>query len=1626
MQVGLAQCVNKGMQRDYSMDKASQEFAYENKNIRITTTGNNSFLSVTNEKSTINVTLSPSLPEGFNIIGSTTIDNTIILFGIAPTQDDPDYILAIDITNNQGSVKQLYNGNLNFGIHNPIECITSYEADDVKKVYWVDGVNQPRFINICNTYDKDYSFEFSPKIPQNIDVTITKVNDGNGNFVSGIIQYFITFYNKFEAETNISYESPLYYISPFNRGGEVNEKVTCSFNIKIKNKPDNFKYARVYSIIRTSLNAEPQAYIVKNVELHDDSTTIIDTNTFNTAISPTDLLFLGGNTIIASTIEQKDNTLFLGNIKEEVIDIVSDIKNIENKGTLSFGVKFISERDSINEYYPYSPNLNSSSEDIKTFKYLEWYKIGIQFQLYTGEWSSTVELGNIQNTVHPTFSREAGMAVYKTNEEDDFGIYLPALHFSPSQDLKTYLSNNKNILNWRLVMAEHSIESRTIKAQGLVLPTIFNLKERYNNTCYSAPLWTLNTLLYTNHLDNVDLDYNNNSKEIEDVKMYPYYHLPLSSYYWTGTTFSKLNTLIQDTNNYKYDSGDTYLKSIKVRIGSYDTPLSETFFVNLYLTYYHNGETKTHILLPYEKVDTLGAKKRQLKKISNFLTSMLWSDLWEETLNDSIKVSQLSNIDYNDTVFKKGEIPSGESLREDYGVKYDSSIDINLPDYVRDLLFDSNKELIDNYRNQYFLDANFCNFISPDINNVSNNLKFRIVGSTEIVNSISDYDVNVENSTLGTHTYSSIKYNVNTFKSSLSNSKSYFTGIKTLPIWPYKNKSYYINYWNSDGPITTDTIDNNITELFKIKNKKFANMWVCSDNTYVSSSHTVEYGNVYDLEKTSNDVVTVDSDIYKAEYKNSLVPNDFKVSFLGGDSADENEPSKNPIADSTPLEQLNKAMVDSMTRSDSFYEDVSKVGTTNINYKSSDSVVFKLPRRKDGCVNILPGYKPKHEGNKVLYSDIIYPIGATIVDEFFVFGNLTYDGSKKNINSTTVKITLSGSVNSGHVVISTDSDGTLFRWDYAGITNKAYTKAYNMDIQYDSFSDVVDTIKAGNTNYQNKTLLINIQGTTKYIMLKQLTMTTNASQGCVLTAEYSFFEDTPNVSLVFNDKPYSLNKMSSSNTFYFIKVDMFKTPTSFASLTKLLIGEFYSDYDESTFFGGNASSCTFIPISKSYSKDSSYGWGLEGDTYYQRWDHVRTYPSNTSDVNQNTDAVSVMLETYKNLDGDYRRFRGRLDTTTLTVENTNNVLNNIYSQSNNYKTSIVLDSKHEDESHPTMYIWSNTKIPLSDIDVWATINSSNSKKLDGDKGILTKIKRWNNSLVAFQEKGVALINFNQQTTISNSEGVPVEIANSGKVSGHYYISSTQGCKNKWSIVDSPYGLYFIDSYNKSINVFDSENIKDLSTINLFKDWIIDNEKGIIWNTITNEGFKSLYDPIHSEVYFINNKTALCYNELLSQFTSFYDYEKLNNLFAINGHIYGLKGNSIHKMFEGDNYCNLFGKDCSYSMTYKINKDPFVDKTWTNVEYKADIFEAGNINDNPIKTMQTFDTLEIWNEYQYGIQDLLNAKPKFRIWRTQIPRDRNEGRGLNRIRNPWIMLKLTKLNNTSDRMEFHDLVVKYLQ
>ena len=96
------------------------------------------------------------------------------------------------------------------------------------------------------------------------------------------------------------------------------------------------------------------------------------------------------------------------------------------------------------------------------------------------------------------------------------------------------------------------------------------------------------------------------------------------------------------------------------------------------------------------------------------------------------------------------------------------------------------------------------------------------------------------------------------------------------------------------------------------------------------------------------------------------------------------------------------------------------------------------------------------------------------------------------------------------------------------------------------------------------------------------------------------------------------------------------------------------------------------------------------------------------------------------------------------------------------------------------------------------------------------------------------------------------------------------------------------------------------------------------------------------------------------------------------------------------------------------------------------------SDNEL-TNNTFDKLKVWNEYQsneISIQkNELDTYPdiqrKFRVWRLDIPRDKvsnDNPYGLNRMRNPWLFIKLTKNNDdeNTQRMEFHNMDVTYFE
>lgn len=137
-----------------------------------------------------------------------------------------------------------------------------YENEYIKKVYWTDGLNQPRVINIAATPDviskwNNDSFNFVRTLNLNEKVTIERNIVASGSFAPGVIQYAFTYFNKYGQESNIFYTSPLYYISYNNRGASPEDRVSNSFNIEMTNVDSRFDYIRIYSIHRTSINATP-------------------------------------------------------------------------------------------------------------------------------------------------------------------------------------------------------------------------------------------------------------------------------------------------------------------------------------------------------------------------------------------------------------------------------------------------------------------------------------------------------------------------------------------------------------------------------------------------------------------------------------------------------------------------------------------------------------------------------------------------------------------------------------------------------------------------------------------------------------------------------------------------------------------------------------------------------------------------------------------------------------------------------------------------------------------------------------------------------------------------------------------------------------------------------------------------------------------------------------------------------------------------------------------------------------------------------------------------------------------------------------------------------------------------
>lgn len=1439
----------KGMNRDTSVSRFSSEFVFDARNIRMTAREDGTLLSVTNERGNKEMYLKDTkgnqvFVEG-TVIGYNVLGKYLTLFtNDWKTLKGVDRIYRIRRRGHDFECVLLYKGNLNLDTSHPVETLGVYENDDIQKVYWTDGRNQARVINIKaddNTRGKwcDTSFDFVRELRLDETVTVERSVSASGMFASGVIQYAFTYYILYGQESNIFYTTPLQFVSFDTRGASPEEKVGVSFIIRMSGLDTRFDFVRIYSIHRTSVDAVPTVVNVADVAVGDGSVVYEDTGTTGATVDPTELLYIGGESIVPKTMTSKDNTLFLGNIRLNNKTVGSDIAGAVrslSKTSLEFreipsGVPSSSDDIAgLKGYYPYTNTLRYGGS--RRFKYLEWYRFGLQFQNKTGKWSEAVYAGDFYNTVSSdTQSKSVGASLTLTSD-----IVSKAVA--------------RGFVRVRGMVVYPSYTDREVVAQGILCPTVFNLEDRFKNSPFSQSSWFTRP------------------------------DLPVG-----GSTYSSdpIGTRIWNNHNYKFGISTDDIVSF-----------------GAWAEFRHNHP------IP---------------------------DNWKR----NAEIQCLANVPESPVV--------------------DTSDNAGIASWVAA------------HREYFFVDRSTLTFHSPDIefddtlwNMDLSNVKLRIVGAVGYTANASDIDIRTStvqndmsrpgfyNEPVGTENFSnlgvkSLVSGMNYIDSVYGFNDEFIVG----KIVGLDSVAFMVYPWHRNGSLNNQPSlsgDETVRSAMLSHNRR-------SNLKYGGITRYMGYDDVWKA-YTGDDIHTGISGavVFSADTQ-SLV----RVK----------SPENSGVGDISYYGNIDKVVVPS---------------------RDDDEYVCRLsPEAPDDYSDMLGKYKL----NKLDGYPIVVGLDMTFTDTSY----------HKYFVSTPIPLWCVG-----------DSSGVQ------AVKEKRY--AYGTDpvsIKYKSAPHAVLAFNYTKSHKQNT--LPTIKGSGSLINYDGIEY-----DGVYLPWDTSckgVRQDVIDIYKAVPDMPVMIG---------------------FSWLAEL----YRDDINPATRFGGNTPEAIennlWLPAGEPVSLVGGNGTAkadvtveyTEGDTFYQRYDCLKTYPYTLEDQNSVTEIVSFLCETRVNIDGRYDRNRGQTSNLYMMPSNFN-LYNKVYSQRNSFFTGRTLNyGRLSLDYFPNTVTWTKERQSGAVVDLWTNVTMASTLDLDGDKGEVTSLNTFNNEILCFQRTGLSNILFNSRVQIPVSDGVPIEISNGLKVDGRRYISNTIGCQNKWSIAQTPSGIYFVDNITKGIYHFGG-SLVSLSDRLGFKSWIGKHDVLDSWEPVGFENFVTFYDHTNDDVYFVRRSDALVYSGTLGQFTSFMSYGYVPAMFNLENSFYAIQDGRLWENFKGD-YNMFFGQYQPYSLTFVSNPDEPYDKVFNNIDMRSDRWTEDRYNNQILVNKSPFDTLEVWNEYQKGITGLtlLNGRPsplkrKFRIWRANIPRANTVWNGISpngrdRIRNTWAYIKLSMNKENTDRMEFHDMIVHY--
>ena len=211
------------------------------------------------------------------------------------------------------------------------------------------------------------------------------------------------------------------------------------------------------------------------------------------------------------------------------------------------------------------------------------------------------------------------------------------------------------------------------------------------------------------------------------------------------------------------------------------------------------------------------------------------------------------------------------------------------------------------------------------------------------------------------------------------------------------------------------------------------------------------------------------------------------------------------------------------------------------------------------------------------------------------------------------------------------------------------------------------------------------------------------------------------------------------------------------------------------------------------------------------------------------------------------------------------VYNSVYSVQNTSIPFAVYDDLNPKDYNKTI----DTRVYYSDlkqndeiIDSWCKFRSSNFIDVDQQYGPITDIYTFKNVLTFCQEKSFGVLSVNDRSVATDNSGQNIVLGTGGVLDRYDYYSNTYGMhKQQFCSVCTTGGMYWFDSHNNVICLFDGQSVVQLS-----KKCKVQN---ILNKYKKDNNFKVFYNNRYNEVVFnvLSDDMQIVYNEMLGKFTS---------------------------------------------------------------------------------------------------------------------------------------------------------------